>query len=84
MTRPVDKSHWMWDYEFDGGSKECGELLLDLRLYFDDLPAGARVRVIARDPGAYIDLPAWCRVVGHRLIERDHPDYLIAKKIDTS
>lgn len=67
-------------HHFDGGDKECGELLLELRLYFDSLPAGTTVQVTARDPGAYIDLPAWCRLVGHRLLERDHPTYLIKKK----
>jgi hypothetical protein len=50
--------YWKWSYEFDGGDKECGELLLDLRLFFDTLPPGARVKVTAHDPGAYIDLPA--------------------------
>jgi hypothetical protein len=30
-------------HHFDGGDKECGELLLELRLYFDSLPAGTTV-----------------------------------------
>jgi tRNA 2-thiouridine synthesizing protein A len=74
------KPDWPCIHEFDGGEKECGELLLDLRLYFDPLEPGARVCVTANDPGAWIDLPAWCRVTGHRLLDKVHPFYLIEKK----
>lgn len=68
-----------FESEFDGGETGCGELLLDLRLYFADLPHGAKVRVRALDAGAPLEIPAWCRVVKHRLLEAEHPFYLIEK-----
>jgi tRNA 2-thiouridine synthesizing protein A len=33
------------------------------------LPPGALLSVLATDPGVLEDLPAWCRVHGHELLE---------------
>ena len=33
------------------------------------LEPGTQVEVICTDPGALSDIPAWCRINGHRLIE---------------
>lgn len=35
------------------------------------LPAGTDLEVIATDPGTRQDIPAWCRVHGHTLLEMD-------------
>ena len=32
---------------------------------------GARLEILATDPGVLADLPAWCRVHGHRLLSAD-------------
>jgi tRNA 2-thiouridine synthesizing protein A len=58
----------------------CGELVLTLRVRLRDMPAGAVLRVIASDPAAPEDLPAWCRLTGHRLLAAEHPEYLIQRK----
>lgn len=34
-----------------------------------DLPDGARLVVLATDPAAAADLPAWCRLRGHTLLD---------------
>lgn len=34
-----------------------------------DLPPGTRVELLSSDPGTLIDIPAWCRMSGHRLVE---------------
>ena len=52
----------------DGGERGCGELLLVLHAGLRDLPAGTRVRLVASDPAAPIDLPAWCHLTGHRYL----------------
>lgn len=75
-TEPPD---WVYDHCVDGGDRQCGELLIELRSFFAPLAPGARVCVITQDFGAWIDLPAWCRVVGHRFLARAHPYYLIEK-----
>ena len=33
------------------------------------LEPGTRVKAVCTDPGALHDIPAWCRINGHRLIE---------------
>ncbi|MBW8486680.1 sulfurtransferase TusA family protein [Actinomadura parmotrematis] len=49
----------------DGGDKACVRLLLELRGRIAGLPDGAVVHLIATDPAAPIDLPAWCHLTGH-------------------
>ena len=69
----------LWDTPetFDGGETGCGELLLDLRLRFEKLAPGTLVTVRALDAGAPNEMPAWCRLMKHSLIEARHPFYLI-------
>ena len=62
---------------FDGGETGCGELLLDLFLFAKRQPPGTVVEVRALDPGAPLEIPAWCRLTGHELIESAHPLYLV-------
>jgi tRNA 2-thiouridine synthesizing protein A len=40
-------------------------LLLALRRRICDLPAGTVIHLIASNPAASINLPAWCRLTGH-------------------
>lgn len=49
----------------DGGHRACVALLLELRDRISSLPAGTVTRLIASDPAAPIDLPAWCHLTGH-------------------
>jgi len=49
----------------DGGDRACVALLLQLRGRIFDLPAGTVIHLIASDPAASIDLPAWCHLTGH-------------------
>ncbi|NJP33494.1 sulfurtransferase TusA family protein [Micromonospora thermarum] len=40
-----------------------------------DLPVGTVVRVLADDPAAAVDIPAWCRMRGQEFVGRlDGPD----------
>jgi tRNA 2-thiouridine synthesizing protein A len=76
VDRPGTGATW------DAGDLGCGELVLELRSRLQGLPAGTLVAVIARDPGAPADLPAWCRMTGHDLVWHDHPVYVIRRKED--
>jgi tRNA 2-thiouridine synthesizing protein A len=67
---------WNPDSRFDGGDTGCGEMILDLRLHFRPLPPRARVAIRTEDAGAPVEIPAWCRITGHRLIASAHPYYL--------
>ena len=68
---------WESDTLYDGGDKGCGEMVLSLKLHLLGLTPGESVAVRANDPGAPIDLPAWCRVTGNELIAAKHPYYLM-------
>jgi len=81
--RMVDvPSDWAWESSFDGGELGCGELLLELRGLVTPLAPGTRVLVTARDPGAPIEMPAWCRLTRHRLLAESHPFYLVERRVD--
>ncbi len=58
---------------FDGGETGCGELLLDLLLFKKAQPDGATVKVRALDPGAPLEIPAWCRLTKHLMLSSKHP-----------
>lgn len=65
---------------WDAGDLGCGDLVLELRTRLRALPAGALFEVIALDPGAPADLPAWCGLTGHVLVTASHPRYLIRRR----
>ncbi|MBV1693577.1 MAG: sulfurtransferase TusA family protein [Hyphomicrobiales bacterium] len=58
------------DDVWDAGPLACGELVLELRRRLMEKP-GRIVRVIALDPGAPEDIPAWCRLTGNSLLHQD-------------
>ncbi|MFE2088751.1 sulfurtransferase TusA family protein [Streptomyces sp. NPDC059460] len=53
------------DITVDGTGLLCVTLLLRLRSRIADAEPGTVVHVIATDPAAPLDLPAWCHMVGH-------------------
>ena len=58
----------------------CGQLVFELHRRMNRMSPGDRLEIIARDPGAPTDLPAWCRMTGHTLLSADHPVYVIQCK----
>ena len=65
---------------WDAGEMGCGELIMILRARMRELAPGQVLRVIARDPGAPEDLPAWSRLTGHPLVRAQHPVYEFLRK----
>ncbi|MCX4906967.1 sulfurtransferase TusA family protein [Streptomyces sp. NBC_00878] len=49
----------------DGTGLLCVTLLLKLRAHIADAEPSSIVHVIATDPAAPLDLPAWCHRTGH-------------------
>ena len=68
------------DVLLDVGDTLCGELALLLRQELAQLEPGQVIQVVARDPAAPADLPAWCELTGHPLIRQEPPNYWIRKK----
>ncbi len=65
---------------WNAGDAVCGSLIVGLKRQVEALAAGQLLHVTAESAGALVDLPAWCRVTGHTLIEANHPAYVIRKK----
>lgn len=65
---------------WDAGDMSCGDLVLALRIRLAAMAPGDILKVIARDPAAPEDLPSWCRLTGHTLLEYHHPEYRIRRK----
>ena len=68
------------DAYLDVGDTLCGELALLLRAELLKLESGQVIQVVARDPAAPEDLPAWCELTGHALLRFEHPNYWIRRK----
>ena len=45
------------------------------------LAAGDVLEVLATDPGTLHDIPAWCRVHGHRLLDATQQDAMFRYRI---
>jgi tRNA 2-thiouridine synthesizing protein A len=67
------------DDTWDAGDLGCGELVLALRMRLRAMP-GKTLKLIAHDAGAPEDLPAWCRMTGHELLEVQPPVFWVRAK----
>jgi tRNA 2-thiouridine synthesizing protein A len=68
------------DDAWDAGGLGCGELVILLLGRLRALAPGQRFLLTATDPGARHDIPAWCRLTGHRLLSAEPPRFLIRRK----
>jgi tRNA 2-thiouridine synthesizing protein A len=68
------------DAEWNAGNMACGELVLELRLRLQAMNSGQILKLTATDDGAPEDLPAWCRLTGHKLVSFNQPEYWIQRK----
>ena len=74
------------DAVIDGGDLDCGSgLLLMIRNSFAPVRPGGIIEIQSRESSVREDLPAWCRMVGHRLITSRDGDggyvhYFVEKK----
>lgn len=48
-----------------------------------DLEPGTVLEAICTDPGALKDIPAWCRINGHRVLETrsENDDYVVVIEV---
>jgi len=68
------------DDAWDAGDMGCGELVFLLARRLGALRPGQVLKLTATDLGAPHDIPAWCRLTGHRLLGAEPPHYLIQRK----
>ena len=68
------------DAEWDAGNIGCGELVMGLRIRLQPMTPGQILKLTATDAGMPEDLPAWCRLTGHKLVFCNHPEYWIQRR----
>ena len=52
----------------DARGKRCPLPVILLARLVPDVEVGSVVRVLADDPAAAVDIPAWCRLKGHEYV----------------
>lgn len=57
----------MTDFQLDARQLICPMPVIRTQDRIKTLAAGDRLTVICSDPGAKNDIPAWCRINGHRV-----------------
>lgn len=75
--------HWTFDDVYDSVDRGCGDFIIDLREVMRELDPGTVLMIASRDAGAPIEIPAWCRLTGHTLLDAQPPFYLVRKREDT-
>ena len=62
------------DRELDARRLLCPLPVIRAQDAIADMQSGDRLRVVATDPGVKNDIPAWCRINGHRVESMDEQD----------
>lgn len=62
------------DVELDCRELPCPRPIIELAKALPDVPVGGRIAVVARDPAARHDVPAWCRMRGQEYVGEDAAD----------
>jgi len=70
--------------EVDCRDQPCPRPIIELAKAFGELPVGGEVAVVARDPAARYDVPAWCRMrgqeyVGEGVTDTGDPLYVVRR-----
>ena len=55
-------------YQVDARRLLCPMPVIRLQNRVAELQPGDEVEVVCTDPGALNDIPAWCRINGHRVV----------------
>lgn len=68
----------MSQYKLDARNSLCPMPVIKTQNRVAELQPGDQLEVTCTDPGALNDIPAWCRINGHQIIEtREENDEVI-------
>lgn len=70
-------------YQLDARRLLCPMPVIRTQDKVDTLSTGDTLEVICTDPGALNDIPAWCRINGHKVIDSKYQDdeYIITVEV---
>ncbi len=63
--------------ELDARNLMCPLPVIRAQDKIKTLQPGDQLKVISSDPGALNDIPAWCRINGHRVLETHRDEYQV-------
>ena len=64
----------MSHHELDARGLLCPMPVIKTQNAINELAPGDHLRVLATDPGVLHDIPAWCRVNGHKILSSQEVD----------
>ena len=67
--------------EVDSRGRRCPLPIIDLAKRMPSVEVGAVIRVLADDPAAANDIPAWCRMKGHAYLGSPEPDAYEVRRV---
>jgi tRNA 2-thiouridine synthesizing protein A len=74
--------------ELDARRLLCPMPVIRLQDCLEKQVSGAKVRVTCTDPGTMNDIPTWCRINGHQVLEQEQREhdyiFLVQKETDGS
>ena len=72
----------MTHHELDARRLLCPMPVIKVQNKVNELEAGDTLQVTCTDPGALNDVPAWCRINGHKVLDSQRNDDLIIITIE--
>ena len=83
MTPPPDRRHDV-ALELDCREVPCPMPVIELARHLRDVEVGELLAVVAHDPAAAVDVPAWCRMKGQEYVGADvtgdgRPRYVVRR-----
>ena len=66
--------------ELDCRGQRCPLPVITMAKRLAELPVGSRLRVLADDPAAATDIPAWCRLRGHEYLGTSDGDAYLVRR----
>lgn len=67
----------MSNYELDARNSLCPMPVIKTQNKVNELQSGDTLTVTCTDPGALNDIPAWCRINGHEVIDTKENDGVV-------
>lgn len=71
----------MSNYQLDARNSLCPMPVIKTQNKVNELQTGDMLEVTCTDPGALSDIPAWCRINGHQIIDSSENNGIVVINI---
>ncbi|MBM3722953.1 MAG: sulfurtransferase TusA family protein [Actinobacteria bacterium] len=63
----------------DARGSSCPRPIIEIARVASKMNSGARLALISDDPATAIDLPAWCKMKGHKFLGRTNESFYLVE-----